>query len=85
MNKILVAAILASLYTSLDAGCTPQKPALCGKNPVTSALICKKTYDECDPFEGCTDPSKPFLCADADCASNFSMCKDKFFNCDDME
>lgn len=72
-------------YRSVDEGCNNIQPALCGINKKTREKICKKTYEECNAFEGCTDPQYPFLCSNGECAKNFYYCEEKFFNCDKLK
>ena len=85
MRNILVLSLLLTLYAAADKGCTQNAPVLCSRDKVNDTRICKKTVEECDAFAGCNDPSKPFLCPNGDCATDFFTCKDKYFVCKDLE
>lgn len=82
---MMLLALLALAYTSMDEGCTLRKPASCGKDPKTLQSICKQTYAECEAFEGCTDAERPFMCSNGECEADFTQCKEKYFNCDGLK
>ena len=85
MKTFLLLLILNSAILALDEGCTANKPALCKKDSITNEPICKERYEDCDGFEGCIDPRRPYLCSNGECAENFNKCNIKYFNCENLK
>lgn len=55
----------------LSNGCTAKTPIRClsGK--------CVKNSNDCDPGNGCTDPSKPFPCPNGECRESARQCREE--------
>ena len=85
LKRICSFAVLICYVTSIDTGCTAIKPYLCPRSVSVDKPVCRKSYEECDAFEGCTDSSRPYLCSNGECAMNFSECREKFISCDNLE
>lgn len=55
--------------------CPPETPFLCGNHG------CVQHKSDCEGFEGCTSPEKPYFCSDGKCAVSFRKCEYKFYPC----
>ena len=58
--------ILVLTYTlavnTHDEGCNKLLKYRCPNSLKSSEPICVDSYDKCNPFLGCNDPSYPYLC-----------------------
>ena len=84
MIDILLFLFVQLPYLSADTGCSDSQPALCKIDPITKTSICKEKYEDCEGFEGCTNPDMPYICSNGECAENFLKCSMKYFNCENL-
>lgn len=85
MKVILLFLLLNTSIRSIDTGCSVDKPALCSVKHKTNEKTCKDKYENCDGFEGCTNPEYPYLCSNGECAVNFANCSEKYYNCEKIK
>ena len=81
MKKLLFILFLCSLCKSFDPGCNVEFPRRCSNKPGHDISICVKDYSECEPFSGCTNTKKPYLCSNGKCAEDFLNCSEKYTTC----
>jgi len=81
MKLVLSTFFLIIEIISIDDGCTSDAPDLCKIDPSNRNHVCVKDYSNCDGFEGCTDPARPYLCSDGKCDVNFLKCDIKYLRC----
>lgn len=85
MKLTLLVLLLSNNIFAFDPGCLPHKPALCKIDPISQDRICEENYEDCEGFEGCTNPENPYLCPNGKCAANYILCEEKYFNCEDIK
>ena len=77
--------LLNEIYNTFDPECSNSFPKRCPNFAELDIPICAKNYSECEPFEGCTDGHKRFLCSNGECAENFLQCTEKYTTCSSSE
>lgn len=81
MKGLLFVFLFYGIYKTFDPGCSENYPKRCPNFNELPTPICVENYSECEPFEGCTNSQKPFLCSNGECAENFLDCSEKYTTC----
>ena len=81
MKEKLFIFFIFGIINSFDPGCNEENPRRCPNVKGYNTPLCGQNYSECEPFEGCTNSKKPYLCSNGECAEDFLQCNEKYTTC----